>query len=245
MGGLSGTQPTPNYVAPIIDKYDCQSVAGVSWYCDWAGSVTWDQDPYWFQGVGGGGVAWTGVDCEASADDCRFVGGGSEAGTYPSRDKSICLPDIDPNCELVLPDSMKTRLRVAIADFVKPLTQISDVALRARCQAMMNEFNRMLDGGLVFIGGSDTPLTDVMSHYGAYDTQTHHIHFDPWAINGATKGSNLAWQISNTGLHEAAHSLGFEHSAPLILNYRGRTPVYEEDYFKDLNPGGGSSCMKT
>lgn len=234
---------TPQNIAPLYPKYDCSKVNETTWYCPYVGQVEFSDNPFWFDDRGGGQITWTGTDCSADLHACRFTSGGGQAGTYADRDLSRCIPGVDPNCERVLTDVNRTKIVRALSDFVRDPAQIADATVRQRCQAMLNNFNLLLGLGRVYEGGSDTPATDSLEHYGAWSPGTRNLHFDPWALKAATTGSNAAWQIANTALHEAAHYLGYNHSDPTIIPYRGRTPVYQEAYFKDLNPGS-SGCMK-
>lgn len=230
----------------MYDKSDCvSSGGGLVWTCTVVGSASWDQDPFSYHNNGSSGVNWAGANCETDPAACRFAAGGIDSGSAESRDLSTCDPFIDPDCEQALPDSMKTRIVNAMAQYVKTASMISDPALRARCQEMVDRANLYLAANAVYLGAKDTPLMDPGSHYGAYSPRTGNIHFDPWAMNSATSGSNVAWQVANTMLHEAAHTLGYNHDPkPMVIPYRGRTPVYSEPYFADLNPGGERSCMK-
>ena len=241
---------SPERVMQYIDHFSCSNVTGEdTWYCDYTGTTSWDDNPFGWVG-NHGIIPGSPVDCQTDPLSCRGAGG--SYGYYdPSltRDKSQCFPGpTDPNCEQPLPDSMKTKIRASIATHVKLTSTIANAAVRARCQEMLDTFNRMLDNTTqpgVFIGASDTPPRDTLAHYGAYSDNTKHIHFDPWALNNLTAGSNKGWQLANTALHEAAHALNHDHTAPLYMPYRGRTPVYDsrEIYFSDLNPGSGG-CMK-
>ncbi|MEP7000671.1 MAG: hypothetical protein ABI969_09345 [bacterium] len=141
---------------------------------------------------------------------------------------------------------MKTKIKASLTTQLVNFATIADPSVRARCQEMLDRFNLMIDASppRVFIGGSDTPIADPLAHYAAFSDSTRNIHFDPWALNNLTAASDKGWQIANTALHEAAHALGYQHTAAIVIAYRGRTPVYATDelYFRDLNPKAG--CMK-
>lgn len=239
----------PNRVMQYVDHFSCSNVTGEdTWYCDYTGTTSWDDDPFGWAGDGGI-IPASPVNCQTDATSCRGAGG-SYVYYDPSlrADESQCDPLVDPKCEQTLPDSMKTKIRAALTTQLKIFSTIADTAVRARCQEMLDKFNQMFDNTSqpgVFIGGSDTNQPDSLVHYGAWSRFTQHIHFDPWALNNLTAGSDKGWQVANTALHEAAHALGHEHTYPLMLKYRGRTPVYDsrEIYFSDLNPGS-AGCMK-
>lgn len=130
----------------------------------------------------------------------------------------------------------------ALNDHLRALTDIADLAKRARRAEMADTFRSMLSNCRVFRGEMDTPQTDSTAHYGAYSPLTKNIHFDPWALAAAAQGGNASYQLANTALHEAAHSLGHNHEQPVGF-LPGLGPLYSEDYFKDLN-GGGDACVK-
>ena len=144
----------------------------------------------------------------------------------------------------MLADSTRQKIARTIADFVRDPASIADSVARSHCQAMLTHFNSMLNGGLVFEGAMDTPVRDSMHHYGAFNPNTRHIHFDPWALNAMRTGNHASWQIANTALHEAAHDLGYSHEKPLLFKgCRGGTVLDSEEWLSDLNPGG-DSCLK-
>ncbi|MEP6991646.1 MAG: hypothetical protein ABJA80_12015, partial [bacterium] len=167
-------------------------------------------------------------------------------------DESTCFPSTDPNCEVALTDSDKTKLMDAITTQLRDFSTIADPERRARCQEMKDTFLQLLnfDPPFVYRGGSDTPPSDPKPHFGAYVPSNSHMHFDPQYLNG-TMSSSTKWQVANTALHEAAHALGARHEGfdqqPHWVNTtKGNTPVYDatdDPYFVDLNPGG-QSCMR-
>lgn len=239
----------PALVMQSVDHFSCSNVYGEdTWYCDYTGTTTWDDDPFGWTGDGGR-IPTSPSNCQSNPSSCRGAGGGVSAqyyDPYVRGDKSRCDPAVDPNCEQTLPDSMKAKIRAALTAQLVNFSTITDLAVRGRCQEMLDRFNLMLNNTAqpsVFIGGSDSPPGE-FEHYGAFNTLTGHIHFDPSALSNLTPSSHKAWQVANTALHEAAHALGHDHTAALYMPYKGRTPVYDsrEIYFSDLNPSAG--CMK-
>ncbi|MBW7934217.1 MAG: hypothetical protein H3C62_11560 [Gemmatimonadaceae bacterium] len=233
----------PLSITPMYNKYDCFSTGYGTWYCPQVGTVAFGDYPYWFNDNGFGTVSWTGVSCTEDPEQCKWTSGGGSASEFPSRDLSTCDPTTNPLCERVLADSTRQKIASAIAQFVRDPNSIAEPAIRVRCQAMLDRYNQMANAGLVFEGAMDTPLDQPMWHYGAYNPNTRHIHFDPWALSALRPGNNASWQIANTALHEAAHDLGHNHEAAIMFKgHRGGTLLYEEEWFSDLNPSA-NSCL--
>ncbi len=164
-------------------------------------------------------------------------GGGSPGGGSPGAGDggSIynCDPATDPDCEKPLTTTDHTTITNALAAYVRPASEIPDTTARRQCADMLRQFNTSSSAGNVFRGGSNT------THYGAM--YNDRIHFDPQYLDAAAGGDATAQrEIANTALHEAAHTLGFDHPA-------GKTWVGTQDYYTDvpfnlLSPGP-NSCI--
>lgn len=248
----------------IYDHWTCLSSAdyGLYYSCTYNGYtvVGADPDPFTFQTDASTAVFNSPVDCGGSPSACG-AGGGAPDGSGPlgydplaSHDLEPCDPRYDTNCEKnPVPDYMKDKIRAALTYQVRPLTTVQDTARRARCQAMLNKFNAMLDNPVpqVFIGDTDAPISG-QPHGGAYNPETGNIHFDPTPMNNLVIGgpsSNAGWLAAMTAMHEAAHAItGANHVAGSVTfsKAHGGAPIYgagESVYFTDLNYGP-NSCMK-
>lgn len=114
--------------------------------------------------------------------------------------------------------------------------------VRRQCAEMMSEFDRLYAAGLVFRGGTDTPEGDPLTptHVGAFDLVAGTMHFEPLALDAANRGDAAAIRsLFNTALHESAHSLGFNHTEPIMS---GGYDLYAEQPFNLLSPGT-NSCI--
>jgi hypothetical protein len=98
----------------------------------------------------------------------------------------------------------------------------------------------------MFEGAYDTPPVAGKDHYGAWDPVSHHIHFDPSHLaNLSNITSNDAYQVANTAMHEVLHNMGYDHPHGFtIMNYHGKSPLYTDWPFSQLNPRMAESCMK-
>ena len=100
-----------------------------------------------------------------------------------------------------------------------------------------------------FKGASDNP-TGQPGHAGAYDRDTGHAHLDPWVFSRLATNPNFQWLAMLTGMHEAAHDLGYSHMRqPVMFSWRGfKIGIFEKQddpYFAALNPGDATdSCLK-
>lgn len=66
------------------------------------------------------------------------------------------------------------------------------------------------------------------------------MHFEPSALDAANAADPAAIRnIVNTALHEAAHSLGFDHTDPMWM---GSYDLYAEAPLNLLSPGT-NSCI--
>ena len=227
--------------------------SGMTWNCEYVGSDIYDSGPtVWTYDGGSIGLGSSSRDCSEPGACSQGPGGGPRSARDPatSDDLAHCIPATDPNCEIPIPDTLQTQIRSALTSWLKDFNTIADTAKRARCKAMLDKFNSMFNAvpSQVFLGASDTPLTDTVAHSAAYDPATGHIHFDPSSVGGLAASSDKQWQIANSALHEAAHALGYGHAREKVyLPYRGLSPIYptSEPNFSDLNPpADGGSCLK-
>jgi hypothetical protein len=151
--------------------------------------------------------------------------GGSSGGGYtpppPPPDPDVpgdCNPQYDPDCNQPLTATDLSTLRNAFSVHIKPATQFTDPAAAEQCRQLKAEYDRLMTTGKVFRGGFDTPDNDPHTsvHVGAYDPVSMTMHFEPSALDAANAGDATAIRnIVNTALHEAAHSLGFDHTDPI------------------------------
>jgi hypothetical protein len=122
-------------------------------------------------------------------------------------------------------------------------TTFSDTTAARVCGEIAGLFRSALAGGFVFRGGYDSNTTDPEGlHYGAYDPNTRHIHYDPAGLDAANGGNPTALlEVAITALHEGAHWGGFTHPAGPTFDSAGRDS-YTDYPFNHLNPGP-NSCI--
>jgi hypothetical protein len=165
-------------------------------------------------------------------------GGGSTQPTHPADPE--CNPQYDPDCNQPLTPADSTTLKNGLTLHIN--TQFTDQSKAEQCRQMKAEFDRLMAAGNVFRGQFDTPENDPQTavHVGAYDPVSGTMHFEPSALDAANAGDATAIRnIVNTALHEAAHSLGFDHTEPLWM---GSYDLYAEAPFNLLSPGT-NSCI--
>jgi hypothetical protein len=198
---------------------------------------------YGYQPYEGGSTGWTGTgDWGWGSQGDTYQSGGGDAYDSGYNDEA-CNPG-SIWCEFPLRSSDETTLKTAIARYVKPASAIPDPDARAKCQAMANEFDFLLNYGVVYRGIYDTQPGDptIDPHSGVYDTQTGRMHFDPSELDAATAGDpNALRDLANTALHEAAHALGYDHPNGFV-NFPPYGPQYTDSPFNLLSPGA-NSCL--
>jgi hypothetical protein len=169
-------------------------------------------------------------------------GGGSGGGGGYIPPPGDCNPQYDPDCNQPLTNTDLATLGNAFSVYIRPATQFTDPAKAEQCRQLKAEYDRMLASGVVFRGGYDTPPNDPHTgvHYGAYDPVSRTMHFEPSALDAANAGdAAMRRSLVNTALHEAAHSLQFTHTDPVMS---GSYDLYAEAPFNLLSPGA-NSCL--
>lgn len=150
------------------------------------------------------------------------------------------MPSVDPECEQELTETDKQSLDMA---FMFLNSTFTDSIAAQQCNEMSTQFIQKLEAGEVFRGRTDSGDDGHQEHFGAYDPNTGHIHFDPSYIDNvnANRTAELLKDLLNTALHEAAHSLGKYHGDGVDVPPYG--PQYSDPYFNRLSPGL-NSCIQ-
>lgn len=213
-------------------------------------------DPYldldWCQREGG--------ECMSSAtDDAQILsscpapgtgigkGGapiGSPEGGSGDGEEPACDPQIHPDCEKPLTAADTATIRRALATMLRPPAQFTDSIARRDCENMANWLREALAAGAVFRGAFDSDRTNdpYGSHYGMYNPDAGHIHYDPNWLDAANAGNTDALrEVAITGLHEAAHREGYQHPNGPTFDANG-IDSYVDPPFHRLNPGP-NSCV--
>lgn len=176
------------------------------------------------------------------AGDAGPHSGGSGGGIRPPTPRDTagaCNPNTNPDCFQPLSTWDKETIRVAFARHQNKT--FTDARAAQACNALAAEFNRMLANGSVGRGAfGSTGEPDDPKHVAAYDRIGRTIHFEPAALDAANAGNpDAVRNIFNSALHEAAHSLDYQHSPPL---WAGGYDLYQEFPFNLLSPGV-NSCI--
>lgn len=154
-----------------------------------------------------------------------------------------CDPSVDPDCYVPLTDGDKAAVQNSINTYTRKGSEFTDQVAMAECAALVAGFEKAYAEGRVFRGATETLPSDhgIEPHTGAYDPVTKFIHFDPSYLDRAATGDEASMRdLANTALHEAAHSLGYDHGASVMTMWG---PLYSEQYFNRLSPGS-NSCIK-
>jgi len=250
-GDLPTSSPAPEVT--VADRLlDCYRIDPETVRCSDEEPI-WDDecDPYHYdcgaddciESTGGGDVESTSMQgCPPPA------GGGSTGGPTPGPggpgtggdDGTECNPQYDPDCNQPLTPADSATLRTGFQRHIN--TVFTDPAKAAQCTQLKNEFDRLMTSGSVYRGEFDTPANDPHTavHVGAYDPVSGTMHFEPSALDAANAGDRAAIRnIVNTALHEAAHSLRYDHTDPVWM---GSYDLYAESPFDLLSPGI-NSCI--
>ena len=196
---------------------------------DGGGGPIGDGDAPGGPGGGSGGDDGGGGDDGSGSKICPDYG-------CPPPDDPACDPAIDPDCEQPLTQADSATILNAIATMLRPASSFTDSIARRDCEQMRTWFNNAFAAGAVYRGASDS------DHYGMYNSDNSNIHFDPLTLDGANAGDQDAIrEIAITGLHEAAHAMGFLHPTPPTFDAQGRD-YYVDHPFNRLNPGP-NSCV--
>lgn len=227
----------PVTISPVCDPW-----MSLDW-CEGDGGTCMTSVPYSYEyqgvlecpGTGGGGGGPT---------PPKLPGGGTPicptaaTGTCPEEPED-CNPNTNPDCLLPLSAWDKETLRQAFARHLR--TSFTDLNAAQMCNQLTTQFNQMMVDGRVFRGafGSTGEPNDPL-HVAAYDQVGGTIHFEPEAMASANAGNATAVRnLINSALHEAAHSLNFNHTPPVWM---GSYDLYAEPPFNLLSPGA-NSCI--
>lgn len=225
----------PGPTEPVCDPY-----TDANWCQDSGGECMQGEESYSTSGCSSSGPGG-GTEATCPTTDPACTGGGGESGT-PSDPDEDCNPQYDPDCNQPLSSADSATLQIAKQRHLKPASAFTDPAAAQKCAEMMAEFDRLFAAGRVFRGGADTPEGDPLTptHVGAFDLVAGTMHFEPSALDAANRGDAAAIRsLFNTALHEAAHSLGFDHTEPVMS---GDYDLYAEQPFNLLSPGT-NSCI--
>jgi len=160
-------------------------------------------------------------------------------GNTPSPNDESCNPNTNPDCFQPLSIWDKTTIQHAFELYLR--TTFADPNAGQMCNMLVAQFNQMMAAGRVGRGafGSTGEPNDPL-HVAAYDPIGRTIHFEPGPMAAANAGDATAIRdILNSALHEAAHSLGYNHTDPLWM---GSYDLYAESPFNLLSPGT-NSCI--
>jgi hypothetical protein len=257
LGGCSDNPTTSNSVS-AEPKFECTGSNFGTVYCPGNEPIPPECD-FWSdtscEDEGGDCMAFADAYDSSAIQGCGAGGGGAMPGPGPGGggggggggttqptdpEDPQCNPQYDPDCNQPLTSADSTTLKNGFA--LNLNTQFTDPAKAEQCRQMKAEFDHLMAAGNVFRGQFDTPENDPHTavHVGAYDPVSGTMHFEPSTLDAANAGDATAIRnIVNTALHEAAHSLGFDHTDPMWM---GSYDVYTEAPFNLLSPGT-NSCL--
>jgi hypothetical protein len=214
-----------------LDGYTLPEVTGTA--CQYGGEYPVCDDP---PPSGDGGTYDGGMD---PGTEPPPTGGGSSPDST-----ATCDPTIHPDCEQPLTAADTTTIQKALRDMLRPASQFTDSLALKDCQQMEQWFRDALAANQVFRGKFDSDSTNDANgeHYGLYDPNTGHIHFDPSGLDGANAGNSTDLrEIAITALHEGSHAGGYNHPGGPTFDSQGRD-YYTDTPFNRLNPGA-NSCI--